>query len=192
MVNDLLNQWHALYTPDLDATRIIGYQWSPKSHSLKEFLSGNLVPYIWMDIEHNPEAEKYMLSANAKTADLPLVVLKDGTVIINPSITELAERVGLQQKATREMYDVLIIGAGPAGLAASVYGSCEGLRTLLIEKNNPGGQASSSARIENYLGFPAGLSGPGSYPQGHHSNPPVWNRNFNPAGCQEYFCKRWI
>jgi thioredoxin reductase (NADPH) len=160
VVNDLLNEWHALYKPDIDATRIIGFQWSPKSHTLKEFLSGNLVPYIWMDIENNTEAEKYLASANFGKNDLPLVVLKDGGVLSDPTLSELAAHVGLQQKAAKEMYDVLIIGAGPAGLAASVYGSCEGLKTLLIERSNPGGQASSSARIENYLGFPTGLSGP--------------------------------
>jgi len=159
VVNDLLDEWHAFYKPDHEATRIIGFQWSPKSHRLKEFLSGNLVPYIWMDIENNAEAEKYLISANALKTDLPLVVFKDGSFIKDPSLSDLAAQVGLQQKATKEMYDVLIIGGGPAGLAASVYGSCEGLKTLLIEKSNPGGQASSSARIENYLGFPHGLSG---------------------------------
>lgn len=159
VVNDLLDQWHALYKPDREAIRIIGFQWSPKSHRLKEFLSGNLVPYIWMDIESDADAEQYLVSANASKSNLPVVILKDGTLLHNPSLPELAERVGLRQKASKEMYDVLIIGAGPAGLAASVYGSCEGLKTILIERSNPGGQASSSARIENYLGFPAGLSG---------------------------------
>ena len=159
VVNDLLDEWQALYKPDHEATRIIGFQWSLKSHRLKEFLSGNLVPYIWMDIENDAEADKYLLSANVSKSDLPLVIFKDGSFVKDPSLPLLAEKVGLQQKATKEMYDVLIIGAGPAGLAASVYGSCEGLKTLLIEKSNPGGQASSSARIENYLGFPNGLSG---------------------------------
>jgi thioredoxin reductase (NADPH) len=159
VVNDLLNEWLALYKPDREATRIIGFQWSPKSHQLKEFLSGNLVPYIWMDIESDPEAEKYLVSTSVSRSQLPLVVLKDGSYLSDPSLSELAGKIGLQQTAEREMYDVLIIGAGPAGLAASVYGSCEGLRTLLIERSNPGGQASSSARIENYLGFPSGLSG---------------------------------
>lgn len=159
VVNDLLDEWQALYKPYHEATRIIGFQWSPKSHQLKEFLSGNLVPYIWMDIESDAEAEKYLTSANATRSDLPLVIFKDGSFISNPSLPDVAARVGLQQKASKEMYDVLIIGGGPAGLAASVYGSCEGLKTLLVEKSNPGGQASSSARIENYLGFPNGLSG---------------------------------
>jgi thioredoxin reductase (NADPH) len=159
VINDLLNEWQKLYKPDHEATRIIGFQWSPKSHSLKEFLAGNLVPYIWMDIEQNEEAEKYLISANRSKSDLPMVVLKDGSVLSDPPLTELAKKVGLQQKASKDVYDVLIIGAGPAGLAASVYGSSEGLKTVLLERSNPGGQASSSARIENYLGFPMGLSG---------------------------------
>lgn len=158
-LNDLLDEWQALYKPDHEGIRIIGYQWSPKSHGLKEFLSGNLIPYIWMDVENNKGAEKYLVSAKVTNENLPLVIFKDGTFISDPSLPELAPRVGLKQTATEKIYDVLIIGGGPAGLAASVYGSCEGLKTLLIEKSNPGGQASSSARIENYLGFPKGLSG---------------------------------
>src|SRR4051812_20942640 len=159
VVNDLLDEWQTLYKPDHEGIRIIGYQWSPKSHRLKEFLSGNLIPFLWMDIESNEDAEQYVMSAGISRTELPLVVLKDGSFISDPSLPELAAQTGLQQTASAEMYDVIIIGAGPAGLAASVYGSCEGLKTLLIEKNNPGGQASSSARIENYLGFPTGLSG---------------------------------
>jgi len=159
VVDDLLDEWQAHYKPDHEGIRIIGFQWSPKSHQLKEFLSGNLIPYLWMDVENNPDAEKFLLSASASRQSLPLVVLKDGTSMIDPSLPQLAQRIGLQQTATHKMYDVLIIGGGPAGLAASVYGSCEGLKTILIEKSNPGGQASSSARIENYLGFPTGLSG---------------------------------
>src|SRR5947207_535586 len=109
VLNDLLQEWHALYKPDHEATRIIGFQWSPKSHKLKEFLSGNLVPYIWMDVENDAEAEKYLVSANVSKNELPLVVLKDGSFINDPSLNEVATRVGLQQKATKEMYDVLII-----------------------------------------------------------------------------------
>jgi len=159
VINDLLEDWHSLYKPDHEGIRIIGYQWSPKSHRLKEFLSGNLVPFLWMDVESNANAGQYLTSAGISPSDLPLVVLKDGSYLVDPELQDLAGRVGLQQKPTETMYDVLIVGAGPAGLAASVYGSCEGLKTLLIEKSNPGGQASSSSRIENYLGFPTGLSG---------------------------------
>lgn len=158
-IDELLDDWHAGFKPLPDGIKIIGFQWSPKSHKLKEFLSGNLVPYQWMDVEKHADAEKFMLSANASKADLPIVILKDGNVLVDPSIKELANRLGLKQMANEKMYDVVVIGAGPAGLAASLYGSSEGLKTLLIERNNPGGQASSSARIENYLGFPSGLSG---------------------------------
>lgn len=159
VMNDLLDEWQALYRPDREEIRIIGFQWSPKSHRLKEFLSGNLIPFLWMDVEMNREVEKYLASAGISQSALPLVILKDGTFMTDPTLAELAGRIGLQQSASKNIYDVLIIGAGPAGLAASVYSSCEGLKTLLIEKNIPGGQASSSARIENYLGFPKGLSG---------------------------------
>lgn len=159
VVDDLLDEWHAQYKPDHEGIRVIGFQWSPKSHHLKEFLSGNLVPYLWLDVENNDEAEKYIVSANVNLDGLPLVVLKDGTTLKDPPLADLARYIGLKQTASEKMYDVLIIGGGPAGLAASVYGSCEGLKTILVEKNNPGGQASSSARIENYLGFPTGLSG---------------------------------
>jgi thioredoxin reductase (NADPH) len=159
VLNELLDDWHASYKPDHEGIRIIGFQWSPKSHKLKEFLSGNLVPFLWLDAESNQDAEQYITSSGISKSDLPLVVLKDGAFLTDPSLPALASRVGLRQKAAEAMYDVVIIGAGPAGLAASVYGSCEGLKTLLIERQNPGGQASSSSRIDNYLGFPAGLSG---------------------------------
>ena len=159
IVDDLLDEWQAQYKPDHEGIRIIGFQWSPKSHRLKEFLSGNLIPYLWMDVENDSEAEKYLVSTDVKLDDLPLVILKDGKWLTDPSLPDLAKQIGLQQSASEKMYDVLIIGGGPAGLAASVYGSCEGLKTILVEKSNPGGQASSSARIENYLGFPKGLSG---------------------------------
>ncbi len=159
VIDELLDDWQATYKPDHEGIRIIGFQWSPKSHELKEFLSGNLVPFHWIDVENNEEAEKYMLSANVSKSDLPLVVLKDGSFLINPSMQDVAVSAGLKQTAMEAMYDVVIIGAGPSGLAASLYGATEGLKTLLIEKRNPGGQAGSSSRIENYLGFPSGLSG---------------------------------
>src|SRR5258706_1255124 len=127
VVNDLLNEWHTIYKPDHEGIRIIGFQWSPKSHRLKEFLSGNLVPFMWLDAESHEDAEKYITSSGVPKSDLPLVVLKDGAFLADPSLPALASRVGLRQKAAEKMYDVLIIGAGPAGLAASVYGSCEGL-----------------------------------------------------------------
>ncbi|MBX7043881.1 MAG: FAD-dependent oxidoreductase [Ignavibacteria bacterium] len=160
VIKDLLDDWHSFYKPETDAIRIIGFQWSPKSHRLKEFLSGNLIPYVWIDVEAGEESDKLLESAGRTKSELPLIIFSDGSHLSDPELPEVAERAGLQMKATKEMYDVLIIGAGPAGLAASVYGSCEGLKTVLVEKSNPGGQASNSARIENYLGFPVGLSGP--------------------------------
>lgn len=158
-VDDVLDDWQAQYKPDHEGIRIIGFQWSPKSHQLKEFLSGNLIPFIWIDAENNAEAEKYLVSANVNLDGLPLVVLKDGTFLSDPALPQLAQQIGLRHTASEKIYDVLIIGGGPAGLASSVYASCEGLKTILVEKSNPGGQASSSARIENYLGFPKGISG---------------------------------
>ncbi|HEX9251015.1 MAG TPA: response regulator, partial [Ignavibacteriaceae bacterium] len=137
VIDDLLDEWQAQYKPDHEGIRIIGFQWSPKSHRLKEFLSGNLIPYLWMDVETNADAVKYLVSANVKLEGLPLVVLKDGTSLIDPDLPDLAQHIGLRQSASEKMYDVLIIGGGPAGLAASVYGSCEGLKTILIEKSNP-------------------------------------------------------
>ena len=159
VMNDLLDEWQALYKPDHEGIRLIGFQWSPKSHHLKEFLSGNLIPFIWMDIENNEEAEQFLISAEATRNSLPLVILKDGSILCDPDLKDLAAGIGLRQQAKGKMYDTIIIGAGPSGLAASVYGASEGLKTLLIERRNPGGQASSSSRIENYLGFPSGLSG---------------------------------
>lgn len=123
VIDDLLDDWQASYKPDHEGIRVIGHQWSPKSHKLKEFLSGNLVPYLWMDVEENEDANKYMLSANIDKSTLPLVVLKDGTALVDPTIDELASKVGLHQKAANKVYDVVIIGAGPSGLAASVYGA---------------------------------------------------------------------
>jgi thioredoxin reductase (NADPH) len=159
VLNDLLDDWHRVFIPTYDGIRLIGNQWSPNSHRIKEFLSGNLIPYHWIEYQTSPEGQALLNSSGSSEEELPVLILKDGTVLKNPELGLLAASVGLKQIASQKVYDVVIIGAGPAGLAASVYGSSEGLRTLLIEKNNPGGQASSSARIENYLGFPSGLSG---------------------------------
>ncbi len=159
VMEDLLDDWRSVYKPIMEGIKIVGFQWSPKSHALKEFLSGNLIPYSWIDVEQHEEAGNYLLSANASKTELPLVILKDGDTLKDPTLHDLAAKMGLKQISNEKMYDVVVIGAGPAGLAASLYGSSEGLKTLLVEKSNPGGQASSSARIENYLGFPAGLSG---------------------------------
>lgn len=159
ILNDLLEEWQVDYRPIFRGIKIAGYQYSPKSHNLKDFLAGNLVPYQWLDIEQNEEAENLLQLHQLDRKELPAVFFEDGSMLSNPSVQEVATRVGLQPKAQSDLYDVVIIGAGPAGLAAAVYGGSEGLKTLLIEKRAPGGQAGTSSRIENYLGFPKGLSG---------------------------------
>ncbi|PJJ83218.1 FAD-dependent oxidoreductase [Mucilaginibacter auburnensis] len=160
VIDDLLDNWECDYHPVFKGIKVIGYQYSQRSHDLKDFLAGNLVPYQWLDIQTEKEAEKLLKHNNLTTNDLPVVILDDGGVLKNPGIVEVAEKIGLNpQVARQDVYDVVIIGAGPAGLAAGVYGASEGLKTLLIERRAPGGQAGTSSRIENYLGFPTGLSG---------------------------------
>jgi thioredoxin reductase (NADPH) len=159
VMDELLDDWQAIYKPKFVGIKVIGYQWSPKSHKIKDFLMGNLIPYLWIDAEINAEAKQYMASLSITRTDLPAIIFEDGSYLTDPTISRIAEKIGLQSKAALEMYDVIIIGAGPAGLASSVYGASEGLKTLLIEKRAPGGQAGASSRIENYLGFPGGLSG---------------------------------
>ncbi|NJL74470.1 MAG: FAD-dependent oxidoreductase [Saprospiraceae bacterium] len=159
VLNDLLFDWQSAYTPDFQGIKVIGYQYAPKSHVIKDFLAGNLRPYLWMDVENNEQAKDLLQLHQIEWKDLPVVFFEDGSFLTNPTIQAVAGRVGLNPQAKSDMYDVVIIGAGPAGLAASVYGGSEGLKTLLIEKHAPGGQAGTSSRIENYLGFPSGLSG---------------------------------
>ncbi len=159
VLDDLLDQWWAHHRPPFRGIRMVGYQYSPKSHALKDFLSGNLRPYQWLDVETQTEAEELMQLHQLERTDLPAVFFEDGSVLKDPDVQTLAAQVGLNPQAQSDVYDVAIIGAGPAGLAAAVYGGSEGLKTLLIEKRAPGGQAGTSSRIENYLGFPKGLSG---------------------------------
>ena len=159
VLDDLLQEWQGNYVPDYDGIKIIGYQWSPKSHELKDFLSGNLFPYQWLDIETNEKAKELTRINGIENKDLPVVFFEDGSYLTHSGLSPIAQKLGLQARATKELYDVVIIGAGPSGLAASVYGASEGLKTLLIERRAPGGQAGTSSRIENYLGFPSGLSG---------------------------------
>ena len=158
-LNDLLDDWQSHYVPNFKGIRVVGYQFSPESHTIKDYLASNLVPYWWLDVEKNPDAKQMLELNKVTTADLPLVLFNDGNFLVKPTIRAIADKIGKNEQVTNEIYDVAIIGAGPAGLAAAVYGASEGLRTLLIERRAPGGQAGSSSRIENYLGFPAGLSG---------------------------------
>ncbi len=159
VISELLDDWLDTYRPAFKGIKVIGYQFSPKSHEIKEFLSGNLVPYQWQDVELSQEAKDLLKLNNIALKDLPVVVLENGNCLCSPSIPAVAEKIGLNPTIKNTVYDVVIIGAGPAGLAASVYGASEGLKTLLIERLSPGGQAGTSSRIENYLGFPNGLSG---------------------------------
>ena len=158
-LNDLLDQWQVDHVPEFKGIRLVGYQYSPKSHDVKDFLAGNLIPYQWLDYQDEPKALELMTLAGLESTDLPVVFFEDGSHLKQPTMSDIGGKIGLQQKAAETMYDVVIIGAGPAGMAAAVYGGSEGLKTLLIEKHAPGGQAGTSSRIENYLGFPKGLSG---------------------------------
>jgi thioredoxin reductase (NADPH) len=159
ILDDLLEDWVAGYRPRFEGIRVIGQQWSRSAHELKAFLARNQIPYRSMDIESDPMAWVLTEEAGATMSDLPVVLFGDGPPLLNPTPTQVADRVGLKTQATSEVYDVVIIGGGPAGLAAAVYGASEGLGTLLIEEEAPGGQAGQSSLIENYLGFPKGLSG---------------------------------
>lgn len=159
VVTDLLDDWQNNFIPEFVGIKVIGYQWSPISHRIKDFLTGNLIPYKWFDIELNKEAAELINTHKIETDELPAVLFEDGAILKSPEEVEIADKIGLKSTASEELYDVVIIGAGPAGLAAAVYGGTEGLKTLLIEKKAPGGQAGTSTRIENYLGFPSGLSG---------------------------------
>ena len=159
VIDDLLDDWHASFKMPFHGIRVLGHRWSPQTHQIKEFLGRNQVPYQWLDIEKDAETRSLLRSAHASEAQLPVVVFSDGSSLIQPTASQVAEKVGFRMKAEQPFYDVIVIGAGPAGLAAAVYGGSEGLRTVLIEREAPGGQAGMSSRIENYLGFPAGLSG---------------------------------
>ncbi|GGH79210.1 thioredoxin reductase (NADPH) [Filimonas zeae] len=158
VMNELLDDWHQSYRAEFRGIKVIGYQFSRSSHAIKEFLAGNLIPYQWHEVR-NDEPCHLMQINNIDTKDLPAVFMEDGSYLLSPSIKQIADKIGLTPQIKHEVYDVVIIGAGPAGLAAGVYGSSEGLKTLLIERKAPGGQAGTSSRIENYLGFPSGLSG---------------------------------
>ncbi len=164
VLNDLLADWQASFRPPFEGIRIVGYRWSPKVHELRDFLGRNLVPYQSVDPENNEEEALRLLDAAGHgdglgTAPLPLVVFQDGTTMSRPLVAQLAEKIGLKARAGQPFYDLIVVGGGPAGLSAAVYGASEGLHTLLIEGEAPGGQAGTSARIENYLGFPTGLTG---------------------------------
>jgi thioredoxin reductase (NADPH) len=159
IVDDLLGDWRQDHLDHTSDIRVVGHRWSDRTHEIKMFLARNHVPYRWYDIERDPEAHRLRDLASATPADLPLVLVPDGDVLAAPSTLDLAGALGLHTSAEQPLYDVCIVGGGPAGLAAGVYAASEGLSTVIVEREAPGGQAGQSAAIENYLGFPKGLSG---------------------------------
>jgi thioredoxin reductase (NADPH) len=159
-VDDLLEAWRAECVPEETGLRLVGHQWSPRSHAIKTYLGSNLISYRWLDVDRDPGARVLLDAAGIDAADLPALFFDDGGgVLRNPEPRKVAERLGKPLSAAYEVYDLVIVGAGPSGLAAAVYGASEGLRTLLLDRHAPGGQAGTSSRIENYLGFPTGISG---------------------------------
>jgi thioredoxin reductase (NADPH) len=159
VLDDLLSDWLATVPVPYDGIRVAGTLWSPSCHRVKDFLARNRIPDQWLDIEKDGEAKALVEGLNPEGHRLPVVFFPDGDVLVEPDSLTLAEKCGLQTQATQPFYDVIIVGAGPAGLGAAVYGASEGLRTLMIDREATGGQAGTSSRIENYLGFPKGLSG---------------------------------
>jgi thioredoxin reductase (NADPH) len=158
VLDDLLSDWRARWRPPFEGLRVAGARSSPRSFAVKEFLSNNQVPYQWIDVDQDAPTRELILSLG-DPGRLPVLLFPDGSRLIAPSNREIAEKIGMQTKARLPFYDVAIVGGGPAGLAAAVYGASEGLRTVLVEQSAPGGQAGTSSRIENYLGFPSGISG---------------------------------
>jgi thioredoxin reductase (NADPH) len=159
VVEDLLTTWEAAATLESGGVRVIGHRFSKDSHDLRDFLARNRVPARWLDVERDAEAREMMTVFDIDPERLPVALLEDGSILERPTSLELAERLGISAQPVGDHYDLVIVGGGPAGLAAAVYGASEGLRTVLVEREAPGGQAGQSSRIENYLGFPAGLSG---------------------------------
>src|SRR6266478_3345159 len=159
VVDDLLDDWQAGFRPPFEGIRIVGHRWSPHFNQIRDFLARNSIPYQLLDAETDETARQLMESSGVDGKQLPLIVFSDGTHLSDPTSAAIAEKLGLKTRAELPFYDLVIVGGGPAGLAAAVYGAADGLRTLLIEREAPGGQAGRSSRIENYLGFPTGLSG---------------------------------
>jgi thioredoxin reductase (NADPH) len=159
VLDDLLGSWRQGYKPPFEGIRVIGPRWSLQDHQVRDFLTRNQVPYVWLDPEQNDEALQLLARYKLDEHKLPAVLFADGSSLAQPTQVELAAKIGLHVTAERDFYDVVIVGAGMAGLAAAVYATSEGLRALLVEPDAPGGQAGSSSRIENYLGFPTGISG---------------------------------
>ena len=159
VVDDLLGDWRRDHPDVTSQVRVVGHLWSDRSYDVKMFLTRNHVPYRWLDVERDDEARKLLDLAGTSTEDLPLVLMPEGEALRAPTTVAVADALGLRTRAEQPLYDLCIVGSGPAGLAAAVYAASEGLRAVVVERDAPGGQAGQSASIENYLGFPKGLSG---------------------------------
>jgi len=162
VLDDLLGDWMGSSRPPFEGVRVLGTRWSPRCYAIRDFLARNQAPYQWIDLEtadQVAEVRHLVEAVGAEASSLPMVLFPDGTSLADPNVGQLADKLGLRVRPEMPFYDLVIVGGGPAGLAAAVYGASEGLRTVLIEMEAPGGQAGMSSRIENYLGFPSGLSG---------------------------------
>lgn len=159
VLDGLLEEWKTSARLPFEGVRVVGALWSPACHDVKDFLARNAIPYQWLDVERDTEAKRLLTSINLTSPGLPVLFFSDGSVLIQPTLPQLAEKTGLRTHAEKPFYDVIIIGGGPAGLSAAVYASFDGLKVLLIERQAPGGQAGNSPKIENFLGFPSGISG---------------------------------
>src|SRR5579862_4053590 len=159
-LDDLLDDWQASYRPRFDGIRVLGTRWSPRSYELRDFLARNRVPYQWIDVEasaNDPETKRLLDALGPEASNLPVVLFPDGSKLLESAPADVAQKIGMRTRADTSFFDLAIVGGGPAGLAAAVYGASEGLKTVIVEREAPGGQAGMSSRIENYLGFPAGL-----------------------------------
>src|SRR6478672_4304800 len=159
VLEDLLSEWFARARPSFEGIRVVGTALSPACYAVKDFLASSQVPYQWLDVDDDASARELLSAVDGGAAHLPTVFFPDGSHLVQPSVRELAEKFGQQTRALQKFYDLIVVGGGPAGLAAAVYGASEGLRTILIEQSAPGGQAGTSSNIENYLGFPGGVTG---------------------------------
>lgn len=159
VLDDLLEEWRAGVRLPYEGIRVAGTLWSPRTHDVKDFLARHQIAYQWLDVDNDPKARALAEAQSPESLRLPVMFFPDGSILVEPEVRQVAEKVGLRTSASMPSYDLVIIGAGPAGLAAAVYGASEGVRCLVIEKKAPGGQAGNSPKIENYLGFPTGVSG---------------------------------
>lgn len=159
VLDDLLEAWQAAWRSTFKGIRLIDHRWSPQGHQMRDFMARNHIPYKWLDVASGGEADALLSSLDAAASQLPVLIFEDGSALCRPTIAQIADKVGLVTHSTTPFYDMLIVGGGPAGLAAAVYGASEGLKSAIIERQAPGGQAGTTSRIENYLGFPSGVSG---------------------------------